>query len=100
MNLPHGVQPGKHTLVIVGTLPDGKRVTYYDFVTVEQQTNGGAVQGRISKDNPEDRLGVRLQSAVTAKNSDHGAVYSYGSIIVLIIMVTGGLFYAFRTHIK
>lgn len=100
MNLPSGVQPGRHTLVIVGALPDGKRVTYYDFVTVEQRTDGGAAQGRTGKGNPEDRLGVRPQSAVTAKNSDHGAVYSYGLIIALIIMVTGGLFYAFRTHIK
>lgn len=100
MNLPNGVQPGRHTLVLVGMLPDGKRVTYYDFVTVEQRTDGGAAQSEISKDSPKGGLEVRSGVAATTKDNYRGAVYFYGSIIALIIMTTGGLFYAFQNYIR
>ena len=100
MNLPNGVQPGRHTLVLVGMLPDGKRVTYYDFVTVERQTDSGAVQSKTNKDSSRDGLETRSRAAVITKGGYRGAVYFYGSIIVLIIMVIGGLLYAFQNYLR
>lgn len=100
MNLPNGVQPGRHTLVIAGTLPDGKRVTYYDFVTVDRQTDSGAVQSKTNKDSSRDGLETRSRAAVITKGGYRGAVYFYGSIVVLIIMVIGGLLYAFQNYLR
>ena len=100
MNLPNGVQPGRDTLVIAGTLPDGNRVTYYDFVTVDRQTDSGAVQSKTNKDSSRDGLETRSRAAVITKGGYRGAVYFYGSIVVLIIMVIGGLLYAFQNYLR
>lgn len=95
LTVPRGVRPGTHTLLIEGVSVDGKKVSYYDFVTVKPKARLAVVSGREFANSP----GVHRSEKMYGVSHSGVFMVQGGQFLVLavgFIIISAGVVYVRR----